>query len=81
LLCSCTFAVLLLTSCASAPKPATVNIPVTVPCVGDLPTRPVNTFGTGAYPGDKAAAQAALVDSAAWEGYATKLDVIVAGCP
>jgi starvation-inducible outer membrane lipoprotein len=72
---------LLLTGCATAPKPVTVEIPVTVPCVGELPARPVNTFGTGAYPGDKAAAQAALIDSAAWEGYATKLEVVIAGCP
>jgi hypothetical protein len=55
-------------------------LPVAVGCVGELPARPANTFGTGAYPGDKAAAQAALVDSAAWEGYATKLEVVVAGC-
>lgn len=69
---------LLLTGCATVP---TVSIPVAVGCVGDLPARPVNTFGTGAYPGDKAAAQAALVDSATWEGYATKLEVVIAGCP
>jgi hypothetical protein len=71
---------LLLTGCATT-KPPTVSIPVAVGCVGELPARPVNTFGTGAYPGDKVAAQAALVDGAAWEGYATKLEVVVAGCP
>lgn len=78
--CSCTLAALLLAGCASAPKTERVEIPVAVPCVGEVPARPINTFGTGAYPGDKAAAQAALIDSAAWEGYATKLEVIIAGC-
>jgi hypothetical protein len=72
---------LLLTGCATAPKPDTVEVPVAVPCVGIVPARPANTFGAGAYPGDKAAAQAALIDSAAWEGYALKLEVIIAGCP
>lgn len=71
---------LLLTGCAAAPKTERVEIPVAVPCVGEVPARPINTFGTGTYPGDKAAAQAALIDSAAWEGYATKLEVIIAGC-
>ncbi|WP_305821408.1 hypothetical protein [Massilia brevitalea] len=41
----------------------------------------MTTFGAGAYPGDKAAAQAALIDGAAWEGYALQLEVIIAGCP
>lgn len=71
---------LLLAGCATTPEPITVEIPVMVPCVGVVPVRPVNTFGTGSYPGDKAAAQAALTDSAAWEGYATKLEVVIAGC-
>lgn len=70
---------LALAGCAT--RPATVSVPVVVGCVGQLPARPVNTFGAGAYPGDKAAAQAALIDSAAWEGYATKLEVVIAGCP
>lgn len=71
---------LLLAGCAATPEGERVEIPVAVPCVGEVPARPVNTFGTGAYPGDKAAAQAALIDAAAWEGYATKLEVIIAGC-
>lgn len=70
---------LLLAGCAAEPQK--VSIPVTVGCVGAVPARPVNTFGAGAYPGDKAAAQAALIDAAAWEGYATKLEVVIAGCP
>jgi len=70
---------LLLAGCAVEQRK--VPIPVTVGCVGAVPARPVNTFGTGAYPGNKAAAQAALIDATAWEGYATKLEVIVAGCP
>ena len=69
---------LLLAGCASEPQK--VPVPVMVGCLGLAPTRPVNTFGAGAYPGDKAAAQAALIDSAAWEGYALKLEVIIAGC-
>lgn len=70
---------LLLAGCAT--RPPTVSVPVMVGCVGAVPARPVNTFGAGAYPGDKAAAQAALIDAAAWEGYATKLEVVIAGCP
>lgn len=70
---------LLLAGCASEPQK--IPMPVAVGCVGPVPSRPVNTFGAGAYPGDKAAAQAALIDSAAWEGYALQLEVIIAGCP
>lgn len=70
---------LMLAGCAA--KPQRIPVPVTVGCVGAVPARPVNTFGAGGYPGDKAAAQAALIDSAAWEGYALKLEVIIAGCP
>jgi len=69
---------LLLAGCAT--KPAAVPVPVVVGCVGEVPARPVNTFGAGVYPGDKAAAQAALIDSALWESYALKLEVIIAGC-
>ncbi len=70
---------LLLAGCAGEPQK--IPIPVTVGCVGAVPPRPVNTFGAGAYPGNKAAAQAALIDSAAWEGYALQLEVVIAGCP
>lgn len=72
---------LALAGCAStrdAGIPA--SVPVVVGCVGAVPARPVNTFGAGAYPGDKAAAQAALIDSAAWETYALTLELAVAGC-
>ncbi|KQQ86895.1 hypothetical protein [Massilia sp. Leaf139] len=77
--CACTLALLLLAGCAT--EPLRVPVPVAVGCVGPLPARPANTFGAGVYPGDKAAAQAALIDAAAWEGYATKLEVELAGCP
>lgn len=70
---------LMLAGCASEPQK--IPMPVAVGCVGKEPARPVSTFGTGAYPGDKAAAQAALIDGAAWEGYALQLEVIIAGCP
>ena len=70
---------LLLAGCATTPAP--VPVPVSVGCVGALPARPANTFGAGAYPGDKLAAQAALIDSAAWEGYALNLEAVIAGCP
>ena len=70
---------LLLAGCASEPQK--IPMPVTVGCVGKEPARPVNSFGAGIYPGDKAAAQAALIDASAWEGYALKLEVIIAGCP
>ena len=70
---------LMLAGCASGPQK--IPMPVAVGCVGAVPARPVSTFGAGAYPGDKAAAQAALIDGAAWEGYALKLEVVIAGCP
>jgi hypothetical protein len=70
---------LLLAGCAAPPQK--VPVPVAVGCVNAVPARPVNTFGAGAYPGEKGAAQTALIDAAAWEGYATKLEVIIAGCP
>ena len=76
---TCSLVIALLAGCATPPAP--VHVPVTVGCVGVVPARPVSTFGAGAYPGDKAAAQAALIDSAAWEGYALKLEVVIAGCP
>ena len=75
------FLALALAGCASTREAGIpASVPVTVGCVGAVPARPVNTFGAGAYPGDKAAAQAALIDGAAWEGYALKLEVIIAGC-
>ncbi|MDQ2821766.1 MAG: hypothetical protein M3Y65_15465 [Pseudomonadota bacterium] len=74
LFCAC-----MLAGCATK-SPIEVKIPVTVPCVGEIPARPGSTFGAGKWPGDKAAAQAALIDSALWQGYATKLEVVVAGC-
>lgn len=70
---------LLLAGCGTEPQK--IPMPVAVGCVGAVPARPVNTFGAGAYPGDKAAAQSALIDSAAWEGYALQLEVIIVGCP
>ena len=76
------FLALALAGCASTREAGIpASVPVTVGCVGAVPARPVNTFGAGAYPGDKAAAQAALIDSAAWEGYSLKLEVIIVGCP
>ncbi len=46
-----------------------------------MPARPISAVGAGAYSGVKAAAQAALIDAAAWEGYATKLEAVIPGCP
>lgn len=68
--------------CGAVPRcePQIVKIPVPVGCLGSTPARPVNTFNVGVYPGEKAAAQAALVDAAAWEGYAAALEVAQAGC-
>lgn len=40
-----------------------------------------NMSSNDAYPGEEAALQAALVNAAEWEGYAIKLEVIIAGCP
>jgi hypothetical protein len=71
---------LALAGCATKPPTVEVKIPVAVPCAGELPARPGSTFGAGKWPGDKAAAQAALIDAALWQGYAVKLEVVVAGC-
>lgn len=73
---------LALTGCgASMPrKPERVDIPVSTPCLGAKPARPTATFGAGQYPGEKAAAQAALQDAIAWEKYADNLEVAMAGC-
>lgn len=68
----------MLAGCAT--KPIEVKIPVSVSCVGDVPERPGTTFGAGEWPGDKAAAQAALIDASLWKGYALGLEVVVAGC-
>lgn len=62
------------------PEPQLVKVPVSVGCLGPVPDRPVSTFNVGAYPGEKQAAQAALVDAAAWEGYAISLEAAHAGC-
>lgn len=66
--------------CATAPKPVELHVSVSIPCVGTLPDRPGSPFGAGKWPGDNAAAQAALIDAALWQGYATKLEVVVAAC-
>jgi len=75
-------AVIALVGCGvmQPPQPQLVNVPVSVGCLGDTPVRPVSTFNVGIYPGEKRAAQAALVDAAAWEGYAIKLEAAQAGC-
>lgn len=71
--------IILLTGCA-VQKPVQVQVPVAVPCVEALPERPANSFGQGEYPGDKVAAQRALMDSVAWERYSVLLEVQLAGC-
>lgn len=74
-------AALVLVGCGAAPlKPLEVKVPVPVGCLGEIPARPVAAFGTGPYPGEKPAAQAALGDAAAWERYAIKLEATMAGC-
>lgn len=65
---------------AIPPKPVEVQVPVSVSCVTKVPERPVPTFGVGDWPGNKEAAQAALVDASAWESYATELEVVISGC-
>ena len=67
--------------CASVPcKTDRIDMPVEVPCLGAKPARPAPTFGAGAYPGEKAAAQAALIDALAWGKYAIGLEAAMAGC-
>lgn len=72
-----------LAGCATAPAPRapeTTKVAVSVSCLGDTGVRPLNTFNHGDYPGEAAAAKAALVDAAAWEGYAIGLEVAMSGC-
>lgn len=69
---------LALTGCGSTGP--TAQVPVGVSCVEKKPARPEEKFGAGDYPGDKAAAQAALQDKNAWKGYAIELENIIAGC-
>lgn len=69
---------LALAGCTTTPE--AVKVPVAVGCMGERPARPSNQFGAGPYPGDKAAAQLALQDSAAWESYANQLEAATAGC-
>jgi hypothetical protein len=71
--------VVALAGCADRP-PIQVKVPVTVPCLGNVPQRPAVTFGAGAYPGDKEAAKAALIDSLAFQEYSTRLEVAQAAC-
>lgn len=72
---------LVLAGCASAPQlPRRVDVPIAVGCLGELPLHPVSVYGIGAWPGDRAAAQAALTDALAWEQYATGLEAAMAGC-
>lgn len=69
---------LLLSGCAT--KRLIAEVPVGIGCLGPVPERPVPKFGGGEYPGDKEAAQAALLDSDAWQGYSLKLEVAMSGC-
>lgn len=78
------WSVLMLTGCGAAPlkcqPPQEVKVPVSVGCLGDAPVRPVSAYKVGEYPGGAPAAQAALLDAAAWEGYAVRLEAAQAGC-
>lgn len=72
----------MLFGCSAVPQcePVLIKMPVTVGCLGEVRPRPENAFTAGLYPGEKAAAQAALVDAAAWEAYAISLETAQAGC-
>lgn len=70
----------LLAGCGTLPSQR-VEVPIPIPCISSaLPARPVSRFGAGPYPGGKAAAQLALQDGMEWEGYAVKLEALLAGC-
>lgn len=70
---------LLLTGCATA-KQEPYKVPVGVGCLDAVPARPVAKLGAGDYPGEKAAAQAALLDADAWQRYSLKLEAAMSGC-
>ncbi|MGZ8339158.1 MAG: hypothetical protein ACXW2U_05535 [Telluria sp.] len=72
-------AAILLTGCATT-KQEPYKIPVAVGCLGQVPARPVPMLGAGDYPGDKAAAQAALLDADAWQRYSLTLEIAMSGC-
>lgn len=71
-----------LTGCGASMqcKPERVEVPVAAPCLGAKPVNPTLTFGAGMYPGEKTAAQAAVLDKLAWEEYAIGLEAAMAGC-
>lgn len=69
---------LLLAGCgATVPR---ANVQVAIGCLGPVPERPVDRFGVGPAPGEKDAAQAALLDRAAYKKYSTGLEVAMSGC-
>lgn len=70
---------IVLAGCATK-APPNASIPVAIGCLGDLPARPVDRFGVGAAPGEKDAAQAALLDLSAYKKYSTGLEVAMTGC-
>jgi hypothetical protein len=63
-----------------ATLPPTVSVSVTVGRVGAVPAHPGQHAWRRRVPRRKAAAQAALIETAAWEGYASRLEVVLAGC-
>jgi len=57
-----------------------VEVPVTVPCLGQDPAPPEYQFGAGDYPGEKAASKALLHDLNAAKQHAADLKTQMSGC-
>ena len=68
---------LLLTGCGTIKY---VNVPVSVPCLGDEPKAPVYRYGFGAYPGPIESSKMLLADLIDAKQYAIELHAQHAGC-
>ena len=76
IICTCA----ILSACATTGEVRTVQVPVSVPCLGASPKPPEYLFGIGAYPGEKDASRLLLRDFNTAKYYADELKLQMAGC-
>lgn len=67
-----------LSGCATTIK--TVEVPVPVKCLGQVPERPIQNFGIGKYPGPTVAAKQAISDLFLMRNYAESLEAAIEPC-
>ena len=76
------FGILALAGCASAPPaPVRVEVPVMVPCIGDVPQRPAYEFDK--LPASATDGEIILALARDWprgRKYEVKLETVIAGC-